>query len=100
MNSRRIAAGLLSLILLALLGWSLVAGVGNLRIHMILCVGATLGAIYTAVGRVPFWIIDHSDGSITDDDDPDNISPGVYLPILFGAVLIAVTVFVVVVILL
>ena len=96
MNVKRIAAGLLSLILFALLGWSILAGVGDLRTHIVLCVGATLGSLYTIVGRVPDWILDHTGGTITADDDPNNISPRVYLPILLGVVLMAVTAFVVV----
>ena len=55
-----------------------------------------LGLAYTALGRLPDWVVDYSGGSITDDDDPSNISPRVYLPVLFGVIAIAVIVFVVV----
>ena len=97
MTSNRIAAGTLSLVLLGLLGWSIFTGVGDLRTWTMLGVGAALGLLYTAFGRVPDWIVDHSGGSITDDDDPSNISPRVFVPILLGVILVAVAAFVVVV---
>ena len=53
-----------------------------------------LGGIYTAFGRLPDWIADYSGGSITEDDDPANISPRVYLPILLGVIVIAAATFV------
>jgi hypothetical protein len=81
MITNRIAAARLSIILLALLGWSIFSGVGDLRTWILLGVGAGLGVLYTAFGRIPDWIVDHSGGSITDDSDPLNISPRVYLPI-------------------
>ncbi len=55
----------------------------------------TLGSLYTAFGRLPDWIVENSGGSITDDDDPSNVSARVYLPILLGVILIAFAVFVV-----
>ena len=96
MTTNRIAAGALSLVLLALLGWSLFAGVGDVRTCVMLGIGAILGLLYTAIGRVPDWIVDYSGGSITDDDDPSNISPRIYLPILFSVIVVAVIAFVLV----
>jgi hypothetical protein len=90
MTPNRIVAGTLSLLLLVLLGWSIFSGIGDLRTRVILAVGVALGLLYTAFGRLPDWIVDHSGGSITDDDDPSNISPRVYMPIVFGAILVAV----------
>ena len=97
MNGQQIAAGVLSFVLLTLLGWSLFAGVGDLRTRVILGVGVALGLLYAATGRLPDWMVNLSGGSITHDDDPSNIPPRVYLPILLGAVFVAVTAFVVVV---
>ena len=96
MNTNRITAGILSLALSALLGWSIVSGVGDLRTRIILGGGVALGVLYTAFGRLPDWIRDHTGGAITDDDDPSNISPRVYLPIIFGVILVAVVAVVVV----
>jgi hypothetical protein len=95
MNTYRIAAGILSVVLSALLGWAIVAGVGDLRSRILLGVGVALGALYTAFGRLPDWIRDRTGGTITDDNDPSNIPPRVYLPIILGAILVAVGAFVV-----
>ena len=96
MTTNRIVSGALSISLLALLGWSIFAGVGDLRTLVMLGVGAGLGILHTAFGRIPDWIVEHSGGTITDDDDPSNMSPRVYLPILFGVIAIAVVAFFVV----
>ena len=97
MTTNRIVAGTLSIVLLALLGWSVTVGLGDVRTWIMLGVGAALGMLYTAIGRLPDWIVDLSGGSIANDDDPSNISPRVYLPILLTVILVAATVFVVVV---
>ncbi len=97
MTTNRIAAGVLSILLLALLGWSVIAGVGGVRTWVVLGVGSALGLLYTVFGRLPNWIVNHSGGSITEDDDPSNISPRVYLPILLGVIAVAATAFVIVV---
>jgi len=93
----RITAGLLALVLLGLLGWSIVGGVGDMRTQILLGVGAVLGIAYAAYGRLPDWLISLSGGSLTADDDPSNISPRVYLPIIGGAVVLAAVVLVVVI---
>ena len=90
MTPTRIVAGTLSLLLLVLLGWSIFSGIGDLRSWVILAAGLALGSLYTALGRLPDWIVDRSGGSITDDDDPSNISPRGYLSIIFGAIFVAV----------
>lgn len=81
--------------MLTLLGWCVVARVGDLRTWVVLGSGVTQGSLYTAFGRLPDWIVENSGGSITDDDDPSNVSARVYLPILLGVILIAFAVFVV-----
>lgn len=96
MTINRIVAGSLSLLLLTLLGWSIFAGVGDLRTWIVLGIGAVLGLLYSIVGRLPNWIVDLSGGSITEDDDPSNLSPRVYLPILLGVIVVAVAVLLIV----
>ncbi len=90
MTLKRMTAATLSLVLLALLVWSIFAGVGDPKTWIILALGVVLGALYAALGRIPDWIVDQSGGSMTDDKDPTNISPRVYLPIVAGAILVAV----------
>ncbi|EMB13335.1 membrane protein [Rhodopirellula europaea 6C] len=85
---------MLSLVLLSMLGWCVVARVGDLRTWVALGLGVTLGWLYTAFGRLPGWIVENSGGSISDDDDPSNVSARVYLPILLGVILIAFAAFV------
>ena len=95
-TTNRIVAGVLSIVLLALLGWSLFAGVGDVRTRTMLAVGVCLGGTYAFLGGLPDWIVDYSGGTINADDDPSNIPPRVYLPILFGVIAIAVIAFAVV----
>ena len=97
MTPTRIIAGLLSLVLVGLLGWSIVRGAGDIRTQILLGVGVVLGIAYVVYGRLPDWLISLSGGSLVADDDPSNISPRVYLPIIGGVILLAVVVFVIVV---
>ena len=97
MSPTRITAGLLSLVLLGLLVWTIVRGVGDIRTQLLIGVGAVLGIAYAAYGRLPDWLISLSGGSLTADDDPSNISPRVYLPIIGGVILLAVVAFVIVI---
>lgn len=92
MKPKRIVAGVLTLALLTLLGWSVFAGFGDFPTWIMLGFGAALGGLYTAFGRLPDWIVDHSGGSITEDADPSNIAPRVYVPILLGVIVVAVLV--------
>ena len=100
MTPKRILAGLLSMVFLTLLGLTFFpdASTGDpedlLFFQATLGVAAVLGIVYAAYGRLPDWIIDLSDGSLTHDDDPSNISPRVYLPILFALVLVVVLAFI------
>lgn len=60
--------------------------------------GILLGGLYVIRGgSLPNWLIEftqkfnfHTGGTITKDDDPANISPKIYLPIVFSAILIAI----------
>ena len=97
MTRTRVLAGLLSLVLLALLGWCLVRGVGDVRTQIMLGAGSFLGILYTVFGRLPDWLIEHSGGSLAADDDPRNIPPRLYLSAIGAVILIAVIVFVVVI---
>ena len=96
MTRTRILAGLLSLALLALLGWCLVRGAGDVRTHIMLGAGSVLGILYTVVGRLPDWLTERSGGFLAADDDPGNISPRLYLSVIGATILIAIIVFVVV----
>ena len=86
----------LSVLLLALLGVSILNGVGDLRVLVLLGIGAVLGLVYAVSGELPEWIIRYSGGKITADDDSANISPRTYLPILLGVVVLAIVICVVV----
>jgi len=90
MNTNRIAAGVLTLFLLALLGWSVFPGVGDIRTWLMLGVGVGLGGLYTIFGKLPQWVVLNSGGSVTDDNDPSNIPVLVYMPILHGVIVAAV----------
>ena len=91
--ARRIAALLLTTALLALLLYTLVVGVGDSRTRLLLGVGIVLGAMYTIRGGSLPPFMSQSDWSggtgITADDDPRNLSPKLYLPILLAVVLLA-----------
>jgi hypothetical protein len=93
MSQSRIAAVVLSLLLLGLWIWSLINGVRDPRLHGMLGIGISLGVLYAATGQLPKWMTSASSGSLTADDDPANISPRLYLPILAGVIVIAIFVF-------
>jgi hypothetical protein len=93
MTQSRIAAVVLSLLLLGLWIWSFINGVRDPRLHTMLGIGVSLGALYAANGQLPKWITSASSGHLTADDDPANISPRLYLPILTGVIIIAILVF-------
>lgn len=97
MSKQRVAAGVLSMLLLALLGWSVVQGVGDVRTQALLAAGACAGLIYTLIGRLPDWLMRLSGGRLVDDDDPSNLPPRVYLSVLGAALVIALIVGVVMV---
>ena len=77
------------MVLVCLLTWSLATGFGDLKTRAIILMGIVLGVIYTLQGKLPEQLIDWSHGRLTADDDPSNISPKVYLPIVLGVIVIA-----------
>ena len=92
---KRTAALVLTLALAAL-GIYVWRHEGDLNTLWLLCVGVVLGALYTLRGgTLPAFIHRSSESHwlsnspITADDDPRNLSPKLYLPILGAAVLIA-----------
>lgn len=90
MTTKRITAGLLSIFLMAMLVWNFIGNVGDIRIQVMLGVGVVLGVVYTFYGQLPEWLVTLSGGKIVADDDPGNISPLIYLPILLALLLIGV----------
>ena len=95
MMFKRVLAGLLSLVLLGFLGATFL-GVGGedlLEVQIPLGVSAVIGMVYAWQGRLPHWAIELSEGRLTQDDDPSNLSPGVSLVILFALVLVIVLLF-------
>ncbi len=100
MKPKRFVAGLLSLVLLAFLGATFLGGSDGedlLEVRIALGVSAVLGMVYAWQGRLPDWALELGDGRLTQDDDPSNISPRVYLPILLALVLALVLAYVVLV---
>lgn len=99
MSKQRVAAVVLSVLLLLLLGWSVLQGVADMRTQAMLAAGACVGLLYALAGRLPDWLYQLSGGSLSDDDDPGNLSPRVYLPVLgiallAGIIVVAVIVYV------
>ncbi len=93
---KRGVAGLLSLVLLAFLGATFFGGSSGedlLEVQIILGVGVVLGVAYAARGRLPHWAIELSEGRLTQDNDPSNLSPLVYLPVLLALVLVIILLF-------
>ncbi len=95
MKNRRIISGLLTILLAMLLGWYKTQGVGDGRTIVYLCIGIILGTVYTFFGRLPSWVISISNGWLNADDNPANIPPRVYLPIIAVVIFLAVTTFVI-----
>ena len=93
MMFKRVVAGLLSLVLLVFLGATFfgVGGEDLLEVQIPLGVSAVLGIVYAWQGGLPGWAIELS--GLTRDDDPSNLSPLVYLPVLFALVLVIVLLF-------
>ena len=95
MTRKRFSSGLLTLGLLALLGWCVVSNAGDLRTRVMLGAGVLLGIVYTIWGRLPDWLLERSGGYLSADDAPSNIPARVYLPIILGAILLAALVIVI-----
>jgi multisubunit Na+/H+ antiporter MnhG subunit len=66
--------------------------------HVTVILGIGLGSLYVfRGGSLPEWLIEYTQrfnfftaGTITEDDDSANISPKIYLPVIFSAILIAI----------
>ena len=94
--ARRFGALGLTLGLVAILAYSL--SQGSLGTLPVLASGIVLGALYVwRGGSLPEWADRFGNrrggASITRDDDPGNIPPKVYLPILLGVLLLAALIF-------
>ncbi len=97
---RRLAALTLAIGLAVLLAVGLALGSVDLRRASLLGVGVALGGWFALRGGLPSWLYE-GNGTILDafrpnlnrDDDPGNISPRVYLPILLALVVVGVAAF-------
>jgi len=88
--SRRVAVLLLTMMLAGLAIYVWRAKVGDQRVLWLLGTGIGLGVIYTIRGgSLPPWVYRLGGGRITDDDDPRNLSPKVYLPVLLAVIVVA-----------
>ncbi len=70
---------------------------GSIQDGFVLLFGFILGLVFVFRGKIPDWYIEftqkynfYTGGVITKDNDPSNISPTVYMPILLGSILIAI----------
>lgn len=93
MKTNRIASASLTILLLALLCRCIYIGLDDFRIYLMLVVGVIFGSTYAALGRLPNWMTDYSGGNITHDDDPSNLSPKLYLSILFCLIIVVLALF-------
>ncbi len=98
--AKRLIASALTAGLVALDVYSWISGAGNFESRILLGVGIVLGTLYVVRGAslpesmhsvsTSHWF---GGTGINADDDPSNLSPKVYLPILFTAILIASVLF-------
>lgn len=87
MKAKRITVLLLTLLLAALLAWSLIAQVGDARTRWLLLAGAIFGSFYSFYGSIPDWAANLT--GINADDDPENLSPRIYLTIILVVLIVA-----------
>jgi len=88
-TSKRLAAAALSMLLLSLLIWMRIRGLGDVWFHGLTLTGVVLGFAYARHGLLPDWVVRMGDGTITPDDDESNVSPRIYLPIIGAAIVLA-----------
>jgi hypothetical protein len=87
---RRAAVLLLTMLLACVAIYVWQAKVGDQRVLFLLSTGIVLGVIYTIRGgSLPQWLHRLGGGKITKDDDPRNLSPKVYLPVLLAVIVVA-----------
>jgi len=93
---KRVVALLLTIVLAGSVMYTWLAGVGDSRTLWLLVIGVVLGATYTIRGSSLPPFLYRLTGShllagnaITDDDDPRNLSPKVYLSVLLLVALVA-----------
>ena len=87
---RRAAVLVLTLMLscLAIYVWR--AKVGDQRVLFLLSTGILLGVVYTIRGgSLPLWVHRIGGNKITNEDDPRNLSPKLYLPVLLAVIVVA-----------
>ncbi len=93
----RIAALCLTVGLVVGLAYVVFAKIGDAVAYSCMAMGICLGTLYVIRGSLPESLLRITEitryiegGHITADDDPRNISPRVYLPILAAVLLVAV----------
>ena len=86
---RRGAALVLTTTLVGLAVYTVWARVGDWRLLELLGIGIVLGLVYALRGSLPSSLVRMSGARITHDDDPRNLSPKVYLPVLIIVILLA-----------
>ncbi|GEM_PF-6302627 len=102
-RAKRIVVAVLVLAIAAMLALAIWRHTLDLRSGYLLVLGIILGALYaisprsydtilaaikrlrSRIGPLSFGV----DAKLTDDDDPRNLNPKVYLPILLGAIVVA-----------
>jgi len=95
-HSKRILALLITIFLIMIFGIMIFTSIPTKDAGVIIF-GVLIGSIYVMRGgSLPNWMIEFtqkfnffSGGTITADDDPNNLSPKIYLPIIFSAILLA-----------
>jgi hypothetical protein len=89
--ARRVAALALTFALVALGLYAWWADIRDVRMWWLLGVGSVLGLLYTVRGSsLPEFVHWFGGSGITADDDPRNLSPKLYLPILLVVLVAAV----------
>ena len=86
---RRATALLLSLLLAALAIHTWRTNPHDHSLLILLFTGVLLGLLYAALGALPSWLLHITGNKLTSDDDPQNLSPRLYLPILAAAIALA-----------
>ena len=101
-NPKRVAASILTAVILIFGIVPVLNRMGDVRLYATLVVGAILGAWYVIWGDLPERVYDATQSrwnlvglDLTRPDDPRNISPKVYLPLILVAILAGIIAFIV-----